>query len=67
MAKVSDSGLEDYLASARDMSNGTMPMTVVVENHQIDDANKWLKGKRKVKELTLMTRSDHDALKKSRK
>jgi len=66
MAKVLDEALESYLSSARDTSNGTMPMNVVVEDHQVDKAKAWLKSKRKVKTLTILSRSEHDALQEKR-
>ena len=66
MGKVPDKDLEGYLTSARDMANGTLLMNVVVEDHQLDDAQAWMKGKRKVKNLTILSRSEHDTLQKKR-
>lgn len=58
------SKVADQMEAARAASNGTMEVWVVFQTDaEVDEANKWMKGKQKVKSLTPLTRADADARK----
>jgi hypothetical protein len=58
------SKVADQMEAARAASNGTMEMWVVFQTEpEVAEAEKWMKGKQKVKSLTPLTREAADARK----
>jgi len=67
MASIDKKKVEQSMESARDVANGTMEMWVVFDTkEEVDVALAWMKGKRKAKNLTPLTKEE-SAKRKSRR